>query len=74
MTGIDHYIERYHTAVADTVLKVNLYLRQQPSGVRGRGRVFGRLIERVVALTPPRSTPASLCAKPEDVTARKGKE
>jgi tetratricopeptide (TPR) repeat protein len=33
---IDHYIDRYHNQVADTVLQVNVYLRQQTSGYRGR--------------------------------------
>ena len=33
---IDHYVERYHSLVADAVLQVNLYLRQQTSGYTGR--------------------------------------
>jgi tetratricopeptide (TPR) repeat protein len=34
--AIDQYVERYHTPVADSVLQVNSYLRQQTSGFRGR--------------------------------------
>ena len=34
--AIDQYIERYHTPVSDAVLQVNVYLRQQTSGFRGR--------------------------------------
>ncbi len=33
---IDRYIQRYHNLVADAVLQVNAYLRQQTSGYRGR--------------------------------------
>jgi tetratricopeptide (TPR) repeat protein len=33
---IDHYIQRYHNLVADAVLQVNAYLRQQTSGYKGR--------------------------------------
>lgn len=34
--AIDQYIARYHEPVTDAVLQVNLYLRQQTSGFRGR--------------------------------------
>jgi TolA-binding protein len=34
--AIDQYLGRYHTPVSDAVLQVNLYLRQQTSGFRGR--------------------------------------
>ena len=34
--AIDQYIEQYHTPVTDAVLQVNVYLRQQTSGVKGR--------------------------------------
>ena len=34
--AIDQYIERYHAPVAEAVLQVNAYLRQQTSGFRGR--------------------------------------
>jgi tetratricopeptide (TPR) repeat protein len=34
--AIDQYLGRYHTPVTDAVLQVNLYLRQQTSGFRGR--------------------------------------
>ena len=34
--AIDQYIEKYHTPVTDAVLQVNVYLRQQTSGFRGR--------------------------------------
>ena len=33
---IDHYVDRYHNLVADAVLQVNVYLRQQTSGYTGR--------------------------------------
>jgi len=33
---IDHYIQRYHSLVAEAVLQVNAYLRQQTSGYKGR--------------------------------------
>ena len=34
--AIDQYIARYHTPVAEAVLQVNAYLRQQTSGFKGR--------------------------------------
>jgi tetratricopeptide (TPR) repeat protein len=34
--AVDQYVARYHTPVSDAVLQVNLYLRQQTSGVSGR--------------------------------------
>src|SRR5215475_2166228 len=34
--AIDQYLGRYHAPVTDAVLQVNLYLRQQTSGFRGR--------------------------------------
>ena len=34
--AIDQYVERYHAPVAEAVLQVNAYLRQQTSGFRGR--------------------------------------
>jgi tetratricopeptide (TPR) repeat protein len=34
--AIDQYLGRYHGPVTDAVLQVNLYLRQQTSGFRGR--------------------------------------
>jgi tetratricopeptide (TPR) repeat protein len=34
--AIDQFVERYHRPVADAVLEVNVYLRQQTSGVAGR--------------------------------------
>ena len=34
--AIDQYIQRYHAPVAETVLQVNAYLREQTSGTRGR--------------------------------------
>jgi hypothetical protein len=34
--AIDQYLARYHNPVTDAVLQVNLYLRQQTSGFRGR--------------------------------------
>jgi tetratricopeptide (TPR) repeat protein len=34
--AIDQFVERYHQPVTDAVLAVNVYLRQQTSGVAGR--------------------------------------
>lgn len=34
--AIDQYVERYHAPVADAVLHVSAYLRQQTSGFKGR--------------------------------------
>jgi tetratricopeptide (TPR) repeat protein len=34
--AIDQYVERYHGPVAEAVLQVNAYLRQQTSGFKGR--------------------------------------
>jgi len=34
--AIEQYLERYHSPVADAVLQVNAYLRQQTSGFKGR--------------------------------------
>jgi tetratricopeptide (TPR) repeat protein len=34
--AIDQYVARYHTPVSEAVLQVNLYLRQQTSGFKGR--------------------------------------
>jgi predicted negative regulator of RcsB-dependent stress response len=43
--AIEQYLERYHQPVADAVLQVNSYLRQQTSGFKGRQfQVFVELL------------------------------
>ena len=34
--SVDQYLQRYQAPVADTLLQVNAYLRQLPSGIKGR--------------------------------------